>query len=295
MFNCIKLKQMASFQYNLFSGLVSKLPEKVKLNVLYFRRFYSLINFNTPTTFNEKIQVRKIKDRNPLLTIGADKLESKLWVSKVTPEIYIPKTLWEGSSSDDVLNIDYNEFPDNYVIKANHTSQTIKIIREGKHIPLDSLKRTVSNWLAKDQSSVLGEWAYKNIPRKVFVEEFLDFEGKAPDDYKFFVYNGEVKFIQVDFDRFLDHKRNMFNANWQDLEFSYSHNRKLPTPPRPDFLDEMIAIANRIGKYFSFVRVDLYFYDGKVTFGELTFYPGAGFERFPDKQYDKLFGDNWII
>ncbi|PSV85481.1 hypothetical protein CTM94_05240, partial [Photobacterium leiognathi] len=255
-----------------------------------FKRF---INFSQPETFNEKLQVRKIIDHNPLFTVAADKIASKDWVKSICSDIYIPRNLWIGSDTNDIESIDFSLLPRDYVFKANHTSQTIEIIRNNNHISQRKMIKLASKWLKHDQSSSLGEWAYKDIPRRVFIEEFLDFEGSAPDDYKFFVFNGRVEFIQLDSDRFINHKRNMFDRNWRDLNFEYSHEMKIPSPPKPIFLDEMIRISELIGENFDFVRVDLYFYNNKVTFGELTIYPGAGFEKFPCIELDKLFGKYW--
>lgn len=286
---------MASMQYNLFSGIISKLPLKLKLNILFFRRFGSFCNFEDPQTFNEKIQYKKIYVRTELMTITADKLLAKQYVKNLLPDIYIPKTLWEASHLDELDLLDVNKLPNDYVFKANHTSQTIEIIKNGEHLSKSTMRRRMSSWLKRDQSGALGEWAYENIKPKVFIEEFLDFEGSAPDDYKFFVYHGKVHFIQVDSDRFTDHKRNMYDRNWNDLDFDYSHRRKTPIPTKPFFINTMIEMAETIGQAFDFIRVDFYFYQDKITFGEITHYPGAGFEKFPNKNFDKLFGEPWCI
>ncbi|MFS1993758.1 ATP-grasp fold amidoligase family protein [Vibrio breoganii] len=286
---------MPSLQYKIFSGLVSKIPLKPRLKLLYFRRFKKKLDFGNIKTFNEKIQLKKINDRSVLLTIAADKIASKDFVEKICPSLYIPKTLWRTDSSEELDNLDLSQLPKDYVYKANHTSQTIEIIREGKHLAKSQMKKLANTWLEHDQSASLGEWAYQNIPRKVFIEEFLDFEGQAPDDYKFFVYHGKVHFIQLDSDRFTNHKRNMFDSNWHDLGFEYSHSRKYPAPEKPPFLQQMIDISEEIGQHFDFIRVDLYYYSDKVTFGELTVYPGAGFEKFPNKNFDLMFGKPWNI
>lgn len=286
---------MASLQYRLFSGVVSILPIKVRMQLLFFRRFKQFCNFSKPIKFNEKLQVKKINDRDPLLPIVADKIESKRYVKEIINNIYIPKTLWEASSPEDIDSLDYKQLPDNYVFKANHTSQTIKIIKNGSHLPKGKMKSLSENWLKHDQASALGEWAYQNIPRKVFIEEFLDFEGKEPDDYKFFVYHGKVHFIQLDSDRFIDHKRNMFDKNWQELDFDFSYLRKSPPPKQPEFLQDMIIAAEKLGEAFDFIRVDFYWYKNQVTFGELTVYPGAGFEKFPDEKWDIEFGKPWKL
>lgn len=284
---------MASFQYRLFSKVIRYIPLNIRLQILYFRRFHHFFDKSKPICFSEKLQIRKIKDRRKLLVVAADKLESKKYVKRKVPEIYIPKTLWEGNSLADVKLIEFNSLPSNYVFKANHTSQTIEFIRDAKHLSMPRMLELASKWFNHDQSGSLGEWAYQDIPKKVFIEEFLDFSGNAPDDYKFFVYHGKVKYIQLDSDRFNQHRRNMFDVAWNDLGFEFSHPRKLPSPPRPEILDKMIQFAEKIGEDFDFIRVDFYIYKGFVTFGELTVYPGAGFEKFPIRYWDVEFGKYW--
>lgn len=284
---------MASFQYNLFSRIFQFLPTKVGVKILFFRRFGYFLNLKSPQTFNEKVQVRKVYCRDPLLTVAADKLASKELIRNLVPDVYIPRTLKVFSRDSEITNDVISTLPKNYVFKANHTSQTIEIIKNGKHLSIDKMRGLARSWLKKNQAKVLGEWAYTNIPPRIFIEEYLDFEGKEPDDYKFFVFNGKVKIIQLDSDRFTSHRRNMFDQDWNDLGFEYGHPRKTPTPDRPDFLDKMIKYAETIGQKFDFVRVDLYFYQGKITFGELTMYPGAGFEKFPSKAWDEQIGQLW--
>ncbi|MFA0110273.1 ATP-grasp fold amidoligase family protein [Vibrio breoganii] len=285
---------MPSAQYKIFSRFVSLLSFKNRINLLYFRRFGRFPNLNKPVSFNEKMQRYKITNRSSLLTVAADKLQSKKMVESIClDDIYIPKTIWETSNVEDIMELDLTSLPKNYVFKANHTSQTIHIIRDSNHLSKSLMMKDASSWMKHDQATVLGEWAYKNIPPKVFIEEFLDFQGHEPDDYKFFVYHGKVHFIQLDQDRFSNHKRNMFDSQWNDLGFDYSYPRKIPVPAKPVYLDKMVDIAEKIGKQFEFVRVDLYWFKDRVTFGELTIYPGAGYEKFPSKDLDLLFGEPW--
>ncbi|WP_163390779.1 ATP-grasp fold amidoligase family protein [Enterovibrio norvegicus] len=286
---------MPSFQYKVFSRFIGLIPLKQRLQVLYFRRFRRFCDFENPVRFTEKIQCLKLFERDPILTISADKIASKEFVREICPDIYIPKTIWQASSHIDIDELDFGCLPDEYVFKANHTSQTIEIIRDGNHLSRELMKKLSKSWLAHDQSASLGEWAYENIPRNVFIEEFLDFNNTVPDDYKFFVYQGKVKFIQLDSDRFISHKRNMFDQYWRELDFEYSHSRKSPPPKKPIFLDEMILAAEKIGHHLKFVRVDFYFYKDQITFGELTIYPGAGFEKFPEDKWDVFFGKDLYL
>ena len=50
----------------------------------------------------------------------------------------------------------------------------------------------------------------------------------------------------------------------------------------------MLNIAAKLSKDFPFVRVDLYNVDGKVYFGELTFYPWSGYVQFEPDEFDYL-------
>lgn len=267
-------------------------PLRIRVQLLYYRRFGCFANLIRPVTFNEKLNHRKIFDRSSLLVTAADKLESKRFIKEEVPDLYVPETYWSGC---DVGNICFDSLPDDYAFKANHTSQTIEFVRDGKHLSLRRMRTLIRSWLKHDQSISLGEWAYAGAERVAFIEEFLDFEGRSPDDYKFFVYHGNVRYIQVDYDRFNKHRRNMFNRNWDDLGIDYSHPRIIPAPPKPDFLSSMIEIAEKIGKHFDFIRVDLYRYRGTNAFGELTVYPGAGYERFPSTEWDIEFGKHWSI
>jgi hypothetical protein len=93
--------------------------------------------------------------------------------------------------------------------------------------------------------------------------------------------------------RFKKHQRNMFDEHWNDLNIDYSYERMIPSPSKPIFIDKMIDISEKIGKDFDFIRVDLYFYKDQITFGELTVYPGAGYEIFPEEKWDIEFGKYW--
>jgi hypothetical protein len=283
---------MVSFSYKLFAPLIALLPTRIAIVILYFRRFFTFPNIDKPMTFNEKLQHRKLYDRNPLLTVVADKLAAKEYIKSKNLDIYIPKVIWQG---DNLENLNISKLPLSYVYKANHASKTNAFITNGKHYTKEKMDSLRKQWFLHDQNSVLGEWAYKDIVKKVFIEEFLDFNGTVPDDYKFFVYHGKVKFIQVDYGRFDDHKRNMFDEKWNDLNIDYSYERLIPTPKKPEFIDKMIELAEIIGNDFDFIRVDFYYYKSRVTFGEITVYPGAGFEKFPSKEWDIEFGKYWNI
>lgn len=112
-------------------------------------------------------------------------------------------------------------------------------------------------------------------------------------DYKFFCFEGEPKFLKVDFDRFIDHHANYYDMDWNLLPFGEA---ELPPDEKrievcPPNFDEMIDVARKLSYGHKFLRVDLYNVEGEVYFGELTFYPASGLERWTDKEIDLKLGN----
>lgn len=141
----------------------------------------------------------------------------------------------------------------------------------------------------------LVEWPYKNIAKRIYAEELIENDGKDLCDFKFFCFNGEVKFYKIDFGRFVDHHANYYDRNSKLLPFGEADFP--PVPDRslwiPDNIDTMISIAEKLSEGHSFLRVDLYNVKGKILFGELTFYPASGYGKFTSKEWDNILG-SWI-
>jgi hypothetical protein len=135
------------------------------------------------------------------------------------------------------------------------------------------------------------EWAYKNIIPKIICEKYLMENGRSPMDYKFFCFNGKPRFIQVDIDRFEHHKRNLYDTNWKLLDLELGHPKLSKKIDKPLALKKMIQYASELSQSLPFVRVDLYNFEGRIIFGEMTFYPLSGAAKFNPIYYDKIFGD----
>jgi hypothetical protein len=138
------------------------------------------------------------------------------------------------------------------------------------------------------------EWAYSQVPPRLIAEELLGANGSIPLDYKFFVFHGRVRLIQVDLDRFGSHVRTAYSPAWDRIPVVYS----FPSGPeieRPGSLPEMISIAERLGHETDFVRVDLYEIGGRIVFGEMTNYPAAGNLKFEPSSFDYELGSWWSL
>lgn len=262
------------------------------------KRFKKLLGYypdiNNPKTFNEKILTKKLYDRNPILPIVSDKYRVRSYLkeilgnncsNKILIPIYHVINNVEGFKLDHIIN--------ESVIKANHGSGTNIIVNDKNKYSLNYIKKIITSWLSEDYGKYKHEWAYQNIPKKIIIEKLLkEKNGNIPYDYKFFCFNGKCMIIQVDLDRHGDHKRSLYDTNWNLLNVEYQFKKGNYIPP-PDRLNEMIKLAEYISEQFDFIRVDLYNVDGNIYFGELTNYPGSGCEIFNPSYYDLEFGKYW--
>lgn len=279
-----------------FRKLVEVLPEKQAIQLIYFRRFRSLPNLTHPRTFNEKIAWRKLYQRDPRLTLFSDKVAVKIEVEKLIGADHIIPNLWVGAKAEDIP-FDCLEPP--YVIKVNHGSQSNIFIRSREDVDQQMIVAHFREKMAEAHGYEAREWAYDNIPRKILIEPMIKtVSGEPPDDYKFLVYGGRARFIQVDRSRFAEHKETYFDTEWNKLPVS-DGNPPLPQidgdVPKPANLAEMMSIAEKIGAQFDFARVDLYNVSSHVLFGEVTFYPAAGTNPFNPPEWDLKFGEPWHI
>jgi hypothetical protein len=154
------------------------------------------------------------------------------------------------------------------------------------------MARTANGWLAYDHHVVHREWAYGQVRREILIEPFIG-EDVSPDDYKFWVFDGAVRFIQVDHARFKKHTRQFYTPNWKRLDLQMNYPAHEAATPAPRHLDDMLNGAQKLANGFRFVRVDLYDTQRGPLFGEMTFAPEAGLCRFDPQWFDLQLGESW--
>ncbi|GAA1322671.1 ATP-grasp fold amidoligase family protein [Streptomyces sanglieri] len=248
-------------------------------------------NIAAPQTFNEKLLHRKLYTDNDLYALAADKWRVREYVEeKVSDEIL--NDVYHVT--DDPETIPFDELPDRFVIKANHGCGWNIFVDDKDDADYDEIKAQCADWLDTTYGEQKREYWYQEIEPKIIVEKFIeDDKHDVPRDYKFFVFNGRVEYIEVDFDRFTDHSRRFFDRDWTPQEFTLEFPLG-PAADEPEQLDEMIEIAETIGEDFEAVRVDLYQpTDDEIIFGEITIAHGSGGERFDPIEYDREFGSYW--
>ena len=272
-------------------SLVYKLPNGAKRRLLFAYSIHQFPRLGKPVTFNEKVNWRILYDRRPLLEWTCDKLATKdRVINAALADLHVPQTIWSGSDVRDLQSI---ELPEYWVLKPNHRSG---LIHFGSRTPDSAeLSKVTATWLDNFQWNQAGEWAYSAARPMLLVEEHIGTPGVPPPDYKFYVFDGEVAYVEIHLDRFSGHQQRIYLPDWTPLDVYSPGTALAPVVPPPPNLDKMLAIASQLGKPFDFIRVDLYDVDGMIEFGELTAYPAGGLDRFIPTSFDTELGEKWEL
>lgn len=294
-------------------SIIKKAPGFDNLNLLRFRinhffkddetvireRYKAIfgreLNLENPKTFNEKIQWRILKDRKDIYTQLADKYLVRDYVKEKIGEEYLIKLLGVYERAED---IDYDKLPNKFVLKCNHDSGSVILCKDKSTFNKKKANRKLNFFLKRNFYYMTREWHYKNIKPLIICEEFLEETGKVVDDYKVYIFNKKNKkslsFIQIEEDRFWDHRRGIYTENWELLPVK----RTLEHPKKgvkPKNLKLMIDLSKKLTEEFEFVRVDFYECNGNLYFGELTFTPANGMGGFTPSEWDYKLGQMWEI
>jgi hypothetical protein len=253
-------------------------------------------NLQNPQTFNEKIQWLKLNDRNSIYPILIDKCKVKSIVSEVIGDEHVIPTLF--GPFDSANEIPWEQLPNKFVVKCNHDAASVIICKDKEHFNISLAIKTINKCLKNNYYHDEGkQWGYKDIIPKVFVEPLMeDCDHEDLVDYKFMFFNGECKCIFTCLERRSSTglKVNFYTPEWELMPFARKYPNTLPEP-KPKALEEMLQIAKKLADYVNnvFVRIDLYVINGRIYFGEYTFYPGGGMESFQPIEWDYTLG-SWI-
>ena len=249
------------------------------------------LNLDAPQTFCDKIQCLKLTADTPLLTRLADKYAVREWVAgKIGAQHLIPLLgVWDRAE-----DVDLAALPQRFVLKANHGSHMIRIVKDKASLDVGQLRAEMSAWLATNYAFKMSpQLQYANIPRKIIAEEYLENSDGELHDWKVWCYKGKAHHVE-----FMSRKdgrlRFVFmGRDWQPAPFRYNlpNMESLEPPPRPDNLDELLRLAETLADGFEFVRVDFYrLDDGSCRFGEMTFSPSGGNAQFDPPEYNAKIG-----
>lgn len=247
------------------------------------------LDLDNPQTFNEKLQWLKLYDRKPEYTTMVDKYAVKKYVADKIGEQYIIPTLGVWEHFDD---INFDKLPDQFVLKCTHDSGGLVICRDKSKFDKKAARTKINRSLGKNYYYSGREWPYKNVPPRIIAEKYMkDSETNSSlNDYKFLCFEGQPRIIEVHGNRFTDkYYQDFYNINWTKSHITQGSvsNTILPKPLN---FNKMIEFSKVLSKGVYHLRVDWYEINGRLYFGELTFYDGSGFQLFDKNEYDMLLG-----
>jgi hypothetical protein len=297
--DAIMLKTLKSIYVNSFNWYNTRIvPDKSYVEKMFERKMGYKLNLSDPQTLNEKIQWLKLYDRTKMHTLCADKYAVRDYVASLIGEDYLVPLIFQ---TDDANKIDAALLPDYpFIIKPNHTSGNYIIVTEKKYQDWDEIRKKCRIWLKMNIYYRSKEWQYKKIKPRIIVEKFLSSgtNNMRPNDYKVHCFHGEARMISVDVGRGTqNHFRNWYNKNWQREPYKWSAllNGHLTDPSpedieKPNKLNELVSLSEKLTNIFKYARVDWYIIDEKFCFGEITFHHDSGFRPIEPKEWDLKLG-----
>lgn len=269
------------------------IPDEHYLKIKYKLHMKKKLDLNNPQTLNEKLQWLKLNDRNQLYTNIVDKYEVRKYITKTIGKDYLIPLIGVWNKFED---INFSKLPNQFVLKCTHDSGGLVICTDKNKLDIELARKKINKSLKRDFYYVGREWPYKNVKPRIICEKYMVDESEMElKDYKFMCFNGEAKCSFVCLNRNSPNGLNVdfYDMNWNSMPFERHYPNSGALIPKPKNFNKMVEFAEKLSKNIPFVRVDFYETNGKLYFGELTFYPGAGFEEFTPESYDYLLG-SWI-
>lgn len=265
------------------------LPDKIFIQIYYFLKFHKLCNFKNPKTYNEKLNWLKLHDKNSLYTKIVDKFEVKEYVKEIIGEEYIIPTLGVWDTFDD---INFDNLPNQFVLKCTHDSEGLVIVKDKRKFDKKVARKKIMSALKRNFYYIGREWPYKNIKPRIIAEAYME-DSKFHElrDYKFFCFDGKPELMFIASDRNLEKtKFDYFDLEFEHLDIIQKYPNKGDVE-KPINFNLMIELSKKLSRKIPHARIDFYEVNGKVYFGEITFYHFSGFQPFQPSKWDYILGE----
>ncbi len=281
------------FQKLNHKGFYNQMPDEEFLKKSFKANVGYDLDLDNPKTFNAKLQWLKLYDRKPEYTRMVDKYEAKEYVAGKIGSQYIIPTLGVWDKFED---IDFDALPDRFVLKCTHDSGGLAICTDKTTFDKAAAARKINRSLQNNFYYRHREWPYKDVKPRIIAEEYKDLENLQGVEYKLFCFNGKLKMILVCKGK--AHATGVRTNDFLDENFNRIPVRSLNPNSSgelvcPAEMPEMKRIAEYLSENIPVLRVDFYLLEGKIYFGELTFFHNSGMCAFTPAEYDRTFGD-WI-
>lgn len=275
------------------TDMFQRMSDTAYLKLIYRLIFGRKLDLRNPQTFNEKLQWLKLNNRKTEYTTMVDKYEVKKYIAEKIGAEYVIPTLGVWDNFDD---IDFDLLPNQFVLKCTHDSGGLVICKDKNKFDTAKAREKMNKALTRHFYYFGREWPYKAVKPRIIAEKYMVDESVSElRDYKFFCFGGVCKCLKVDFDRFIEHRANYYDpqGNLLDLGEKICPPNKEKMIVLPDNKEKMLQLAEKLSTNIPFLRVDFYDVNGKIYFGELTFFPASGWGEFTDEKWDYKLGE-WI-
>lgn len=275
-------------------GLKSKTPADEFLKKEY--RFYTgkELDLENPQLYTEKLQWLKLYDHRPEYTTMVDKYTVKQYVAERIGEEYVIPLLgvWER-----VEDIDFASLPEKFVLKTTHDSGGLVICKDKSKLDVRAAREKLKYFLGRAYYDHNREWPYKNVQPRIIAEAYMeDSTYQELRDYKFFTFGGVPKVLYIAQGRGKGEPTvaDFFDMDFNHLPFTIDHDMAEIPPAKPQNFELMKKLASVLSEGTPQLRVDFYEVDGRVYFGEMTFFHCSGMAPFHPEEWDRIFGD-WVV
>ncbi len=271
-------------------NILYKISPELDLKLLFRLKQGYKLDLKAPKTYSEKIQWIKLYDHNPSMPICCDKYTVRQFVENECCGKILNRLIWDGFKPEE---IPFDDLPEKFVIKVTHGSSFNIVCKNKAMLDREDVIRKCNKWLNAKFLSCYGEWFYGKEKPRVIVEEYIEStDDEQLRDYKVYCFNGEPKIVEVHVDRFTKHRAAIYDCDWNLLEGKHTGTGCTDRAiERPECLEEMLEYSRVLSRKFHHARVDFYISDNKLIFGEITFTPGAGFDRFSSYDFDLMLGN----
>ena len=254
------------------------------------------LDLENPRTLNEKLQWIKLHDRREFQQVLADKIGVRTYIERHLDKDLLVPLLFRTKDYRQLTPENLPEEP--FIIKLNHDSGSFVIVRDKKKMDWNEIQQKFRFGMAWNYYWSEREWQYKFIEPDILVERLLvRSDGSIPNDYKINCIGGEIAFVYVAVDREGKNKRNIYDAQWNPMSFTWGKFYKDHVGFRgaeiepPETLVRMMEISKTVARLFPYVRVDFYDVDGTLYLGEITQCQGGGYDQFLPFEWDLYWGE----
>lgn len=275
-------------------GIARIIPDALYLKLLFRLKTGCTLNLEQPQNYNEKLQWLKVHEHYEQYTKLVDKYAVKRYVEGCIGAEYVIPVIDRWSA---VGEIAFETLPNQFVLKCTHDSAGFEICLNKETFDQEAAKRKLKRCMRRNFYYAGREWPYKNVKPQIIAEKYMEDTVLGElRDYKFFTFGGVPKIVHI-----VSNRQNrdeetygdFFDMDYNHLDLTMGHNNAPVPPEKPKNFEKMKEFAAKLSEGTRHLRVDFYEVDGKLYFGELTFYQDSGFADIQPPEWNDVLG-SWI-